>query len=268
MEKIKFGVSACLLGEKVRYDGGHKWDRFLTGTWGKWVEFLPICPEVECGLGVPREAMRLEGAPVAPRLVTVRRRQDYTGQLAAWAGKRVGELEAAHLCGFIFKSNSPSCGVVRVKVYADQGGPVKKGVGLFARAFMEHFPLTPVEDEDRFHDLEIRENFIERVFTLKRWREMGALNPNLANLTAFHARHQLTIMAHSPGHNQLLGQLTAKGQEIPVDELYARSQGLLLEALGRKATVEKNVHVLLHLLGYFRKVLDYDNPKMTHLRYL
>jgi uncharacterized protein YbgA (DUF1722 family) len=188
--------------------------------------------------------------------VTVQSGQDLTARLTAWAGEKVRELEAKDLCGFIFKSNSPSCGAARVKVYGEPGRSPKKGAGLFARAFMAHFPLTPVTDEDRFHDPEIRENFIARVFTLKRWRELAREQPEWDRLLAFNRRHRLLLMAHSPRHYRLLGQLTARGREIPATELYARYQELLLEALGRKATVRKYVQVLLHLRGYFRKGLS------------
>ncbi len=159
--KIRLGISACLLGQAVRYDGGHKHDRFITETLGQYVDFVPVCPEVECGLGIPREAMRLVGEIEEPRLMTIRSRKDYTDQMLAWAKRRVRELEREDLNGFIFKSDSPSSGMERVKVYNDKGMPIKKGIGLFARAFMEHFPLLPVEDEGRLHDPKLRENFIE-----------------------------------------------------------------------------------------------------------
>jgi uncharacterized protein YbbK (DUF523 family) len=167
MEKIKLGISSCLLGENVRYDGGHKLDRFLCDTLGKYIEYVPVCPEVECGLGIPRESMRLEGDAASPRLVTNQSKQNKTDVLANWAQKRVRELEAENLCGFIFKSDSPSCGIERVKVYNQMDLPVKTGVGIFARIFVEHFPLLPAEDEGRLHDPELRENVIERILCLR-----------------------------------------------------------------------------------------------------
>ena len=139
-DKIRLGISACLLGEKVRYDGGHKWDRFITGTLGKYVDFVPVCPEVECGLGIPREAMRLVGDPQNPRLVTVRSGIDHTDRMLDWARKRVTELEKEELCGFIFKSDSPSSGMERVKVYGPSGSPAKTGVGLFRPGFYGALP--------------------------------------------------------------------------------------------------------------------------------
>ena len=174
--RIRLGISTCLLGEKVRYDGGHKLDRFLTDTLGQYVEYVPVCPEVEYGLPVPREALRLVGDLDSPRLVTAHSGQDHTGGMIAWARRRVVELEGEALSGFIFKSRSPSSGMERVKVYNEKGVPVHKGVGVFARIFMEHFPLLPVEDEGRLQDPGIRENFIERLFTLKRWRELQLRN--------------------------------------------------------------------------------------------
>lgn len=171
-EPVRLGISSCLLGNNVRYDGGHKHDRFLTDILGAYVAYVPVCPEAECGLGIPREAMHLVGDPAAPRLVTIRTGHDYSARMLSWAEKRVLELEKENLCGFIFKSNSPSSGMERVKVYSEKGQPTKKGVGLFARVFMEHFPLLPVEDEGRLQDPVLRENFIARIFTMRRWRHL------------------------------------------------------------------------------------------------
>jgi uncharacterized protein YbgA (DUF1722 family)/uncharacterized protein YbbK (DUF523 family) len=256
LTKIKLGISSCLLGEKVRYDGGHKWDRFITETLGKFVEFVPVCPEVECGLGIPREAMHLMFSPEGPRLVTVRTQVDYTERLRAWALKRVVELEREDLCGFIFKSGSPSSGMERVTIYYGQGEPVKTGVGLFAREFMQHFPLLPVEDEGRLHDPALRENFLERLFTMKRWRETLALGSKRGPLVDFHTRHKLLILSHSPKHYALLGKLVARMKEIPLPELYDRYQTLLMQALRLKTTIKKNAHVLLQVMGYFKRNLS------------
>jgi uncharacterized protein YbgA (DUF1722 family)/uncharacterized protein YbbK (DUF523 family) len=251
-DRIRLGISTCLLGQPVRYDGGHKWDRFLTETLGKYVDFVPVCPEVECGLSIPREAMHLAGDPHNPRLVTVRSGVDHTERMQRWAGKRVAELEKEDLCGFVFKSDSPSSGMERVKVYGPSGSPVKTGVGLFARAFMEHFPLLPVEDEGRLHDPALRENFIEAVFTLKRWRDMLALDGGRSALVDFHTRHKLLLRAHSLEHLRRLGKLVAQAAVLPVSELYSHYQRLLLEALKRQTTTRKNTDVLYHLMGYFK----------------
>ncbi len=264
MFKIRLGLSSCLLGEKVRYDGGHRWDRFITDTLGQYVEFVPVCPEVECGLGVPREPMRLVGDPAAPRLITRHTQKDLTARLLAWAATRVEALARENLDGFIFKAKSPSSGMARVKVYNEKGTPAGIGVGLFARVFMARFPLLPVEDEGRLHDPEIRENFIERLFFHQRWRELLANKPNRRDLVTFHTRHKLQILAHSPEHYRQLGRLVAQGKETALPELLAAYQALALAALRLKATVKKNANVLYHLLGYFKKQLR-SNEKQEML---
>jgi len=162
-EKIRLGISACLLGEPVRYDGGHKRDAYLAETLGRFVQWVPVCPEVECGLSVPREAMHLVGDPASPRLVTIRTRVDHTRRMLSWARRRVEELAAGGLSGFVFKANSPSCGRACVPVYDARGMAQESGVGLFARTLVDRFPLLPVEDEERLHAPALRENFIERI---------------------------------------------------------------------------------------------------------
>ena len=256
LTKIRLGISSCLLGEKVRYDGGQKLDHFITETLGKFVEFVPVCPEVECGLGIPREAMHLSSSPEGPRLVTIRTQVDHTERMRAWAQKRVVELEQEGLCGFIFKSDSPSSGMERVKIYSGKGMADKTGVGLFAQEFMQHFPLLPVEEEGRLHDPGLRENFLESLFTMKRWRETRALGTKRGHLVDFHTRHKLLIMSHSPKHYGLLGKLVAQMKEIPLPEMYERYQTLLMEALRLKTTIKKNANVLLHVMGYFKKNLS------------
>jgi len=261
MEKIKLGISTCLLGENVRYDGGHKLDRFLTDTLGQYVEYVPVCPEVECGLPVPREAMHLEGNPDSPRLVTTHTKQDMTDRMLSWAKKRVVELEKEGLCGFIFKSDSPSSGMERVRVYNEKGMPVKKGVGIFARISMDHFSLLPVEDEGRLHDPKLRENFVERIFTLKRWREVIAKKESRGNLVDFHTQHKLLILSHSPKHYQMMGMLVSKTKDLPIKELYQQYQTILMEALRLKTTSKKNSNVLMHMIGYFKEQLSSDEKK-------
>ena len=261
IERVKLGISACLLGQNVRYDGGHKLDRFLRDTLGQYVEYVSVCPEVECGLPVPRESMRLEGNPDSPRLVTIHTKQDLTEQMVRWAQKRVLELEKENLCGFIFKSDSPSSGMGGVKVYGEKGMPVKKGVGIFAKIFMRHFPLLPVEEEGRLHDPKIRENFIERIFTLKRWREILTQKGGRGDLVEFHTRHKMLILSHSPKHYQILGKLVAKVKDFPIGEIYRRYQTLLMEALQLKTTPKKNANVLMHMMGYFKEQLSSDEKQ-------
>lgn len=255
---IRLGISSCLLGERVRWNGDHQLDRFLVDTLGRFVEYVPVCPEVECGFGVPREPFRLVGDPESPRLVTSNSKQDHTERMVAWSRKRVGELEKENLCGFIFKSKSPSSGMERVKVYTQKGIPEKKGVGVFARAFTEHFPLLPVEEDGRLHDPILRENFIERIFTFKRWRETRAEKEGRGHLVDFHTRHKMVILAHSPQHHRSMGKLVAQTKGIPLKSLFEQYQSLLMEALRLKTTPKKNTNALMHALGYFKKELSGD----------
>jgi uncharacterized protein YbgA (DUF1722 family)/uncharacterized protein YbbK (DUF523 family) len=255
-EKIRIGISTCLLGESVRYDGGHMRDRFVTDTLGQFLEFVPVCPEVECGLGVPRESMHLQGESDSPRLVTSRSKIDHTKRMITWARKRVKELEKEDLCGFIFKSRSPSSGMERVRVYNEKGVPEKKGVGMFARIFMEHFPLLPVEEDGRLHDIKLRENFIERIFALKRWRDLLGEKRSRGRLVAFHTQHKLLILSHSQKHSRILGKVVAEAKSIFPKQLYPQYQALFMEALKLKATVKKNINVLQHMMGYFKKQLS------------
>ncbi|CAG0973028.1 hypothetical protein GEOBC_01383 [Geobacteraceae bacterium] len=251
---IKIGVSSCLLGEKVRYDGGHKHDRYITDTLGRFFRFVPVCPEVGCGLPVPREAMRLERDGEGVRLVTNKTHVDHTDRMLSWCAKRVTELEREDLCGFIFKKDSPSSGLFNVKVYST-GMPAKVGRGLFARAVTEHFPLLPVEEEGRLHDMGLRENFIERVFAYRRWKDLLKGGKTVGRLVEFHTAHKLLIMAHSPAIYREMGKLVAHGKEMPRDELFHRYQELFLKALALHATVRKNTNVLQHIAGYFKKEL-------------
>lgn len=220
-----------------------------------------MCPEVEAGFGVPRESFRLVGDPEKPRLITFKSKTDHTDRMVSWARKRIAELEKENLCGFIFKSDSPSSGMIRVKVYNEKGMPQKKGVGIFAREFMDHFPLIPVEDDGRLHDPLIRENFILRLFTLKRWRDTVAEKPGLGKLVDFHTRNKLLILSHSQKHYRLMGKLVAEGKNLLLKELYNRYEILLMAALKLKTSIKKNSNVLQHLMGYFRKQLSADEKR-------
>ena len=259
--RMRIGISTCILGENVRFDGGHKRDRFVTDTLGQFLEFVPVCPEVECGLGIPRESMRLVGDPESPRLMTNRTKIDHTERMITWAQKRVRELEKEDLCGFIFKSRSPSSGMERVRVYNEKGIPAKTGVGMFARIFMEHFPLLPVEEDGRLHDIRLRENFIERIFALKRWRDLLGEKKSRGRLVAFHTQHKLLILSHSQKHSRILGKLVAAAKSISPKQLYPQYQALFLEALKLKTTVKKNINVLQHMMGYFKKQLSADEKQ-------
>ena len=262
MEKnFKIGISSCLLGNEVRWNAGHKHDKYLTRTLGRFVDYVPVCPEVEAGFGVPRESFRLVGDPDAPRLVTFKSKTDHTDRMVNWAEKRVKELEKENLCGFIFKSDSPSSGMIRVKVYNEKGMPHKVGIGIFARAFMDHFPLIPVEDDGRLNDPLIRENFILQIFTMNRWRDNLSGRKSMGKLVDFHTRNKLLILSHSQKHYRLMGKLVATGKQMPIEDLYHQYESLLMEALKLKTTIRKNSNVLQHLMGYFKKELTADEKQ-------
>jgi uncharacterized protein YbgA (DUF1722 family)/uncharacterized protein YbbK (DUF523 family) len=255
------GVSRCLLGEPVRFDGGHKLDRYVRDTLGRYFTYVGVCPEVECGLSVPREAMRLQGDPAEPRLVTIRSGVDHTDGMQAWGRKRLEELASLGLCGFIFKSKSPSSGMERVKVYNGKGAPSMQGVGIWARMFMDRFPLVPVEEEGRLHDPGLRENFITRVFVFKRFRDMLDSNPSSKTLVDFHTRHKLLIRAHHEPLYREMGRIVAQAGALGLDDLREKYLPMMVKALGYKTTFKKNRNVLEHIVGYFKKFLSTDEKR-------
>lgn len=259
-KKIRIGISSCLLGNKVRFDGGHKHDRYITLTLGQYFEFVPVCPEVECGLSIPREAMRLVGDPDSPRLVTNKTGVDHTERMVKYSLQKVKALEQEGLRGFIFKSRSPSSGMERVKVYDDNTVPRPLGVGLFAKAFMNNFPLLPVEEEGRLHDIVLRENFIEAVFVYERWRD--CLHQGSAgSVVTFHTQHKLLLMAHSEKLYRQLGKLVAQAGVLEKDQLFSQYQEGLMAAMKLKPTTKKHINVLQHILGYFKKFLTSEEKQ-------
>ncbi len=254
---VVIGISSCLLGAKVRFDGGHKRDDFLVTTLGKWVQWVPVCPEVEVGMGTPRESIRLvrEGGEV--RLVAPKSGRDWTAEMRAYAERRLGELEARDLDGFVLKKDSPSCGMERVKVYGG-GMPSRTGRGLFAEALLTRWPYLPVEEEGRLNDPRLRENFVERVFAYRRVKALFAGRWTVGQLVAFHTAHKLQLMAHSPATYRALGQLVANAKGLPrqqVRDTYLRE---FMTGLRTIATPRRHANVLQHILGYFRRVLDED----------
>lgn len=258
---LKIGVSACLLGENVRWNGGHQLNHFIRDILGKFLTFVPVCPEVECGLGIPREPLRLVGDHDNPRLVTQKGYVDMTEKMTRWAEKRIKELAGENLCGFIFKSKSPSSGLYRVKVYNDKGHPAKNGTGMFARAFVNAFPLIPVEEDGRLSDDTLRENFIERIFVLKRFRQILTLEKHPRHMMDFHTRHKYLFMAHSPKHYKMMGSHVARLDKTNLARDYAVYETMLSEAMALKATVAKHVNVLHHMLGYFKKQISADEKQ-------
>ena len=256
---IRIGISACLLGEAVRYDGGHKRDAFLTGTFSPFVEWVPVCPEVECGMGTPRESMRLVRVGKDVRLLSVKTAIDLTGRLESYSRERVAQLEAENLSGYVLKKDSPSCGLERVKVYDAHQVPARSGRGLFAARLVERFPHLPVEEEGRLSDPRLRENFVERVFAYWRLRGLFGGRWNVGALVGFHTAHKLILMAHSPAAYQQLGRLVARARTVPKAELERRYTGTFMAALAVVATPRRHTNVLQHMVGYFKDRLDAES---------
>ena len=257
-EKIRLGISACLLGAEVRYDGGHKRDAFLAETLGPFVEWVPVCPEVEIGLGVPRDTLRLVGDAAAPRLVVQKTGEDLSARMRRYARGRTEELAALGLHGYVLKRASPSCGLFRVRVHGDRGTTVGAGRGLFAAALAERLPLLPVEEEGRLGDPGLRESFIERVFAAARWQALRRRRPGPRDLVAFHAAHKYAVLAHSPRHYAALGRLVASAGRVLTDAALDAYGALLMEALAVRATRPRHVNALQHMAGFFKRQLGPD----------
>jgi uncharacterized protein YbgA (DUF1722 family)/uncharacterized protein YbbK (DUF523 family) len=249
--RARLGISACLLGQKVRYDGGHKEDAFLCDTFGRFVDWVPLCPEVEVGMGVPRETLRLVGDPEAPKLIAQRSGRDWSGAMKRYAAARIKQLADLRLSGYVFKKDSPSCGVERVRVYERESHANRRGQGFFARAVITKFPLLPVEEEGRLKDPALRENFVERVFAYHRWQEALDGGRSAPALVEFHTRHKFLLLAHSERHYRRLGRLVADLKNGSLPALYDAYGGAFMAALKVPATVKKHANVLDHLTGYF-----------------
>lgn len=254
--EVRIGVSSCLLGEKVRFDGGHKHDRYLTGTLAGLVKFVPVCPELELGLGVPRETLRLERADGAIRMITNKTGIDHTAAMKRFAEKRVTALQKDDLSGYLFKKDSPSCGVFRVKIYDGHGSPSRTGRGLFAEELIARLPHLPVEEEGRLHDPRLRENFFERVFAYRRLVELFRGSWTTRDLVAFHTREKMLLRSHCEVSYRELGRCVADAKGMSRPALRERYQALFMEAMGRMATTRRHTNVLQHILGYFKKALS------------
>lgn len=253
---IRIGISACLLGRKVRFDGGHKRDDFLVDTFGAYVQWVPICPEVEVGLGTPRETLRLVRDGSQVRMVMPKSGRDLTEEMQAFALKRVADMRTPDLCGFVLKKDSPSCGMERVKVYDGHGAPSKSGVGFFARALMDRFPNLPVEEEGRLCDPALRDNFVARVFAYRRLCTLFDGRWTQGGLVKFHTAHKLLLMAHSPTGYSSLGRLVARGRELERRDMEQKYETRFMDSLKKIATRRLNTNVLQHIAGYFKKTLD------------
>lgn len=258
--RIRLGISACLLGERVRFDGGHKRDAFLVETLGQFVEWVPVCPEVESGMGAPRELMRLvRQAGSELHLRVTRTGKDLTGMMNRFTRRRIEELARDDLSGFVLKRNSPTCGLERVKAFSTTGKPAKPGRGLFANAIVSRFPLLPVEEEGRLDDPRLRENFVERVFAYQRLRTLFASRWTMGEVVRFQTIHKLTLMAHQPQAYRRLGRLVATGKTMARREFQESYSSGFMAALAIVSTPRRHTNVLQHMLGYLKTTLDRES---------
>ncbi len=258
---IKIGISTCLLGYNVRFDGGHKRDRYITDTLSNYFEFVPFCPEVEVGMGVPRESIRLEGPAENPRLVRSKSGEDWTDRMDALRKKRIEQMKKLNLSGYIFKKDSPSCGMERVKIYGGKGAPSKDAKGFFGGAIVDAFPLLPIEEEGRLNDPGLRENFIERVFSYHRLQNLFKSGFKPRDVVEFHAANKYLIMAHSPKHYKEMGQLVAAIKRYKPENFAEKYIKEFMDALSIKTTIKKNVNVMHHIMGYLKKELTSEDKK-------
>lgn len=252
--KIRIGISSCLVGAEVRFDGGHKKDSYIVGTLSRFFEFVPVCPEVAIGLGTPRQPIRLTDSPAGVRVRGVRDPSlDVTDALADYG--RTMAASMSDICGYILKRGSPSCGMERVKVYSEKGMPLRTRAGIYAQTFMEAQPRLPVEEEGRLGDPGLRENFIQRVLILARWRSEMARQCSAKSILSFHTRHKLQIMAHNQAAYRRLGRLLADAGKYDPAKLADIYIDELMQTLQRKSTRRSNTNVLQHLMGYLKKSL-------------
>ena len=254
--RIRIGISSCLLGQQVRFNGGHKHDRYLTDTLGQYFVWVPVCPEVEVGLGTPREPIRLVQRDDGVRLRTTTTDVDLTKRMQSFSRQRVADLAGESLRGFILKNNSPSCGMERVKVHQPKGPSKKSGQGLFAKALLARFPNLPVEEEGRLCDPKLRENWVERVFAYDAITRLWKPRWRLSDLVNFHTIYKFTLLSHSEREFRELGRLVAAAKAIPRRELRNRYEAGFMQAMKKIATRKKNSNVLQHMLGFFKKKLD------------
>ncbi len=254
---ITVGISSCLLGQKVRFDGQHKRYHYSTDILAEYFRFIPVCPEVEVGMGVPRETIRLEGSPDNPSLIGTKTKTDWTNKMNSYSRQRIAKDDIAGISGYILKKDSPTCGMERVKVYENSPMPKKQGRGLYAARLIESHPLLPVEEEGRLNDPIIRENFIERVFAYHNLQQLFAGGHfKRGEVVVFHSANKYLIMSHSNKHYKIMGQLVAAIKKHKPSEFRDLYMQQFMEALAIKATVKKHTNVLQHILGFLKDHLD------------
>ncbi|MGI9585122.1 MAG: YbgA family protein [Acidimicrobiia bacterium] len=254
---IKLGVSSCIIGEEVRWNGGHARQRWLTDVLGEFVEYVSVCPEVDVGMGVPRPTVRLERYGSDIRMIDPKNEVDWTAAMNRTSRRRASDMEALDLCGFVLKKGSPTCGLERVKVVHEGGGGASAdGQGLFAAALVHRFPFLPIEEEGRLNDPSIRENFIERVFAYRRLKDLFRPRWTVGNVVEFHTREKLLLRAHDETRYRELGRLVATAKSIPRGAFKDDYMDRYMETLGRRSTIAKHVNVLQHMVGFLRRVDD------------
>ncbi|MGB0732409.1 MAG: YbgA family protein [Pontibacterium sp.] len=251
-DKVPIGISACLTGAEVRYNGGHSRSSFCMNDLAEYFEYQTFCPEVQAGFGTPRPTLRLEGDPEKPRLCYTQTHEDVTAQFQEAVTPCLSRFD--NISGYILMKNSPSCGLERIKVYQDNGYAHEiKREGLFTEALMARYPELPVEESGRLCDQGLRENFILRVFAHHRFRQLVDNNLSYANIMAFHSEYKYTLMAHSQREYKALGRLVAEGKQRDLmamrDEYFAR----FMAAIKKPASRGNHANVLLHLLGYLKR---------------
>lgn len=249
--KIKIGVSGCLLGQNIRFDGQHKFHWYINEILGKYFEYVSMCPEVEVGMGVPRKSVRLVGDLKSPEMIEPVSGMNWTKKMHVYSQKKIPRL--SELSGFLFKKGSPSCGVFRTKVYQKNGIPLANGRGLFADAFCKRWPLIPVEEEGRLNDSKLRENFLERVFGYNRLKTMMSERFKRGDWVKFHERSKFLILSHSRKHYSELGQLVASISSYSAKEFKDKYAMIYMEALTVKTTPKKHSDVLQHVMGFIKK---------------
>lgn len=253
---LQLGVSACLLGSSVRYDGTHSRDRFVTDTLGPFVRWKPVCPEDEAGLGTPRPPIRLEDQDGSVRLVEPSTGRDLTDRMQSFLGARLPALDPHALDGYILKKNSPSCGLERIRVYRQGNVLHKRGRGLLVEALARDYPSLPLEEEGRLNDPPLRENFLERVFARNRWRVFLAADPTPGKLVEFHTAHKLLLLAHNEAAYRRMGRLVARVGEDELGEVLCAYSSEFHLAMRHKATPRRHANVLQHAFGHLKTILQ------------
>lgn len=258
-DRPRVGISLCLLGEEVRHDGGHKRDRYATEVLSQHFEWVPVCPEVEVGMGTPREPVNLLRTEDGIVLRSVRSGEDWTERMRSYSAERVDTLRQMDLHGFILKKDSPSCGMERVRLYDHNDVPGREGVGLFAQALMDLLPNLPVEEEGRLNDKPLRENFLSRVYAYYRWRALVHEGASPGALVEFHTGHKMLLLAHSPHHYRELGRLVAAAGTLPSEKLLDRYEALFMRALAKPSSPGRQVNTLQHMMGYLKESVSAED---------